>query len=89
MAGLKTRAAILSVLFLVVFLGAWQLATAPPGAPERELTEYEIMMGLGAGSGAGMPRPPRSSAWPGRNCHALSTTVVRTTRASACSCCTP
>jgi len=65
MAGLKTRAAILSVLFLVVFLGAWQLATAPPGAPERELTEYEIMMGLGAGSGAGMPAPTEvfSLAW--------------------------
>lgn len=57
MAGLKIRAAILSVLFLAVFLGAWQLATAPPGAMERELTEYEIMMGLGAGSGAGMPAP--------------------------------
>jgi nitrate/nitrite transport system permease protein len=64
-ASLNIRAAILSVLFLVVFLGAWQLATAPPGATERELTELEIMMGLGAGSGGGMPAPTQvfSLAW--------------------------
>ncbi|TVP86038.1 MAG: nitrate ABC transporter, permease protein [Thioalkalivibrio sp.] len=65
MASLNVRAAILSVLFLVLFLGAWQLATAPPGAPEHELTELELLMGLGAGSGGGMPAPTQvfSLAW--------------------------
>lgn len=59
---LNVRAALLSVVMLVVFLGAWQLATAPEVlAPQQtELSEYELLMGAGSdrrSSSSGLPAP--------------------------------
>ncbi|MCG5497917.1 nitrate ABC transporter permease [Ectothiorhodospira variabilis] len=63
MASLNVRAGILSVLFLVVFLGVWQVTMAPPGQEVRELTEYEILMGMEPGTGAGAGVPPPSQVF--------------------------
>ncbi|MDD3518447.1 MAG: nitrate ABC transporter permease [Chromatiales bacterium] len=55
MLSLNLRAALLSVVLLVAVLGVWELAT-PKAAAVGELTEYEIMMGMGAPQ-AGIPAP--------------------------------
>ncbi|MEZ5632300.1 MAG: nitrate ABC transporter permease [Burkholderiaceae bacterium] len=58
---LTVRAAVVSALLLVIFLGAWQLATAPKGGgTEYEDPEYAALMGGGAGAAAapsGVPTP--------------------------------
>lgn len=55
---LNVRAAIISITFLVVVLGLWQMATAPQAlvGGTQELTEYEMMMGMGAQT-SGIPAP--------------------------------
>ena len=61
---LKLRAALLSVLLLAVFVGAWQLATRPVTvaagpAPTPEQIEYQKMLGKepGGASSSGFPTP--------------------------------
>jgi nitrate/nitrite transport system permease protein len=50
------RAALLSVVLLIVFLGLWELATyTANNSAGRALTEYEQMMGLGAPTAAVPP----------------------------------
>ncbi len=44
MASLNVRAALLSVSFLILALGLWEMATQPPEA-QTGLTEYEMLMG--------------------------------------------
>ncbi|WP_018873309.1 nitrate ABC transporter permease [Thioalkalivibrio sp. ALJ16] len=58
---LNFRAGVLSLVFLVVFLGVWQLATAPEALliGDQELSEYEMLTGGGqqTSSGRGIPAP--------------------------------
>ena len=58
---LTVRAAVVSALLLVIFLGAWQLSTAPKGGgTEYEDPEYAALMGGGAGAAtapSGVPTP--------------------------------
>jgi len=65
MAGLNLRAAILSVLLLILFLGAWQLATGTLGGPGDALAEEEDVIGLLATAWGGMPAPTQvfQHAW--------------------------
>lgn len=43
---LRTRSFLLSLVFLALTLGAWELVVNPPAASDaQELTEYEILMG--------------------------------------------
>jgi nitrate/nitrite transport system permease protein len=58
LANLNLRAAIVSITFLIVTLGLWQMATAPQAliGGAQELTEYEMMMG-GASQTSGIPAP--------------------------------
>jgi nitrate/nitrite transport system permease protein len=58
-ASLSLRATIVSALILIVFLGAWQLATLPPsgGGAVYADPEYAAMMGVGAVKASGMPTP--------------------------------
>ncbi|TVS00212.1 MAG: nitrate ABC transporter, permease protein, partial [Rhodospirillales bacterium] len=54
------RAALLSLVLLAVFLGAWQLAVggAGDGGGLGDMDpEYAALMGLSAGSGSAMPSP--------------------------------
>ena len=44
MASLNVRAALLSISFLVLMLGLWEMSTQPPKAQEN-MTEYEMLMG--------------------------------------------
>jgi len=44
MASLNVRAALLSISFLVLMLGLWEISTQPPKAQEN-MTEYEMLMG--------------------------------------------
>lgn len=55
MASISVRAATLSVVFLVLALGIWEMAARPPEA-EKALTEYEMLMG-GADQEARVPPP--------------------------------
>jgi nitrate/nitrite transport system permease protein len=55
MLGLNGRAAILSLVLLVAFLGIWELLNQPPETTEA-LTEYEMLMG-GADQEARVPNP--------------------------------
>jgi nitrate/nitrite transport system permease protein len=55
MLGLNGRAAILSLVLLVVFLGIWELLNRPPVAT-KAMTEYEMLMG-GADQEARVPNP--------------------------------
>ncbi|WP_018877849.1 nitrate ABC transporter permease [Thioalkalivibrio sp. ALE28] len=61
LSNLNFRATVLSLVMLVVFLGVWQLATAPEVlAPQQgELSEYEQLMGGGTdrSSSSGIPAP--------------------------------
>lgn len=45
MASLNVRAALLSVSFLILALGMWEMATQPPAATEAT-SEYELLMGV-------------------------------------------
>lgn len=45
MASLNVRAALLSVSFLILALGLWEMATQPPEA-DAAMTEYERLMGV-------------------------------------------
>ncbi|OYY73413.1 MAG: nitrate ABC transporter, permease protein [Gammaproteobacteria bacterium 28-57-27] len=58
-ASLSLRASIVSALILIVFLGAWQLATLPPsgGGTVYADPEYAAMMGGAAVQASGMPTP--------------------------------
>lgn len=53
---LSLRAALLSLVVLVVLLGSWEIATHVAAGPEQELTEYELLMGSG-GQKARVPPP--------------------------------
>jgi len=55
MLSLNTRAAILSLAFLAVLLGIWELANQPPEKTEA-MNEYELLMG-GAEQEARVPNP--------------------------------
>jgi nitrate/nitrite transport system permease protein len=44
MASLNVRAALLSISFLILMLGLWEMSTQPPKAQEN-MTEYEMLMG--------------------------------------------
>lgn len=44
MASLNVRAALLSISFLILVLGLWEMSTQPPKAQEN-MTEYEMLMG--------------------------------------------
>ncbi|WP_455223196.1 nitrate ABC transporter permease [Kaarinaea lacus] len=57
---LNIRAALLSLVILVVFLLVWELANQPPKAKEA-LTEYELLMG-GADQEARVPNPTEIGA---------------------------
>ncbi|WP_018954849.1 nitrate ABC transporter permease [Thioalkalivibrio sulfidiphilus] len=50
------RAALLSLAFLIVALGLWELSISSQGGSSGELTEYEMLMGI-SGSGTGVPPP--------------------------------
>ena len=66
---LTVRAAVVSALLLVIFLGAWQLATAPKGGgTEYEDPEYAALMG-----GGGARRPATSTACPSSGARSSST----------------
>jgi len=54
-ASLNVRAALLSIVILVVFLGMWEVFNRPPAATE-ELSEFEMLMG-GADKEARVPPP--------------------------------
>jgi len=57
-ASLRLRAAVVSVLILVTFLGAWQLATRPSGKTANLDPEYAKLMGATATQGtSAMPGP--------------------------------
>ncbi|MDY6943531.1 MAG: nitrate ABC transporter permease [Pseudomonadota bacterium] len=60
MQNLRLRAAILSLLFLTVFLGTWELVNQPPETKEA-LTEYEMLMG-GSAPHARVPNPSEIGA---------------------------
>lgn len=50
------KATLISVVLLIVLLGSWELATYTSNAgSQRELTEYELLMGLGAPTAAVPP----------------------------------
>lgn len=55
MASLNVRAALLSVSFLILALGLWEMATQPPEA-QTGMTEYEMLMG-GADQESRVPPP--------------------------------
>jgi len=55
MASLNIRAALLSVSFLIVALGLWEMATQPPEA-QTGMSEYEMLMG-GADQESRVPPP--------------------------------
>ena len=55
MASLNVRAALLSVSFLILMLGMWEMATQPPQA-EDAMSEYELLMG-GADQESRVPPP--------------------------------
>ncbi|WP_038050780.1 nitrate ABC transporter permease [Thioalkalivibrio sp. ALJ1] len=62
LSNLNFRATLLSIAILVLFLGVWQLATAPEAlVPQQgELSEYEQLMGAGTdrrSSSSGIPAP--------------------------------
>ncbi|MBY0381098.1 MAG: nitrate ABC transporter permease [Xanthobacteraceae bacterium] len=58
MASLRLRAAVVSVLILVAFLGAWQLATRPSGKIANLDPEYAKLLGTTATQGtSAMPGP--------------------------------
>jgi nitrate/nitrite transport system permease protein len=63
MAGLNTRAAIVSLLLLILSLGIWEALNQPPEATEA-MSEYELLMG-GADDEARVPPPSQvlSHAW--------------------------
>ena len=52
---LNIKAMLVSVAILIVWLGAWEIAT-PRAAAVGEMTEYEMLMGGGAPK-AGIPAP--------------------------------
>ena len=57
-ASLSLRAGVVSALILIVFLGAWQLATLPSGGGAVYADpEYAAMMGGAATQASGMPTP--------------------------------
>src|SRR6195952_2869449 len=57
-ASLRFRAAIVSVLIFVVFVGAWHIATRGTGAVAAMTPEYAKLMGLTATQGkSAMPGP--------------------------------
>jgi nitrate/nitrite transport system permease protein len=56
LANQNLRAALLSIAFLVVALGAWELSISAQTGGSGELTEYEQLMGISA-SRAGVPPP--------------------------------
>ena len=57
-ASLTLRASVVSALILIVFLGAWQLATLPSGGGTVYADpEYAAMMGGASVQAAGMPTP--------------------------------
>ncbi|MDX1635756.1 MAG: nitrate ABC transporter permease [Marinobacter sp.] len=55
MASISVRAATLSLVFLILALGIWEMAAQPPEA-DKALTEYEMLMG-GADQEARVPPP--------------------------------
>jgi len=59
-ASLQLRAALTSVIFLLVLLGIWEALNQPPPASE-ELTEFEMLMG-GADEEARVPPPSQVAA---------------------------
>jgi nitrate/nitrite transport system permease protein len=61
---MRLRAALVSVLILVVALTAWELSISARGGATGELTEYEILMGMAAPR-AGLPAPSEviAKAW--------------------------
>ena len=58
------KAAVLSVLLLLVMLGAWHLATLPkePAAGAGANSEYAALMGKGAEKATGFPAPAKVGA---------------------------
>jgi nitrate/nitrite transport system permease protein len=60
MHNLRIRAALLSLVFLTVFLGIWELVNQPPEQKEA-LTEYEMLMG-GSAPQARVPNPSEIGA---------------------------
>lgn len=55
MASISVRAATLSLVFLILALGIWEMATQPPEATEA-MSEYELLMG-GADQESRVPPP--------------------------------
>jgi len=55
MLSLRSKSIILSLIFLAVLLGAWEMSSQPPKAT-KALTEYEMLMG-GADQEARVPPP--------------------------------
>ena len=78
MASLNVRAALLSVSFLILALGLWEMATQPPEA-QTGLTEYEMLMG-GVEQESRVPPP---SAVIRLSCPIPSMTPAPTTRVLA------
>ena len=61
----KLRAGILSLLFLLVLLGIWHVATLPKEQPASANDEYSRLMGKSAVKTTGFPTPAqmRETAW--------------------------
>src|SRR5690606_23179489 len=55
MASLNIRAALLSISFLILALGLWEMSTQPPAATEAT-SEYELLMGV-SGQESRVPTP--------------------------------
>ncbi|UQB43535.1 nitrate ABC transporter permease [Thiomicrospira microaerophila] len=56
MKSVNLKATLVSLAILIVFLGSWELATyTPPVSLDRELTEYELLMGAGTANAAVPP----------------------------------
>ena len=54
---LPARAAVVSLLLFVAFLGVWQLTTYQAVEVQEELDEYALLMGKGAQKTDGLPSP--------------------------------
>ena len=83
-ASLTGRAAVVSLALLFSFLVAWHLATRGTGSVQQMDPEYAKLMGLTATQGkSAMPGPLDVGRSCGSTALARSTTMARTTRASA------
>jgi nitrate/nitrite transport system permease protein len=57
MKSVSTRAALLSLILLGVFVLIWHLATIPKEAAQAADSEYAKLMGAGAPKSSGLPTP--------------------------------